>query len=269
MSLPTVAISSCLLQTFPQVYFTAPQIKKPAYNFTPNKKFFILMREKILAQLIAKYAGVSKTALGLIADKLAKKVTEDSGIDQAITDFDNAIPFTEFAADLQREPDRRVGEAKKEWEKKNPKPGPPKPEDNPDPAPPDDMPWLKTLTNQLKTLGEQVSTLAKEKTQGTIKSKATELLKEVPGSFWNGREIPDREDDLQGFVDNVTNDFNAFKQEQIDKGFMTATPPGGGGADGGAANGKMTTAAEKAIDADIASWASKNKPVTADSTTKK
>jgi len=218
------------------------------------------MREKILAQLITKYAGVSKTALGLIADKLSKKVTEESGIDQAITDFDNAIPITEFAADLQREADRRVGEAKKEWEKKNPpKPSDPPKQDDPPKPTGDEMPaWAKVLH-------DQINTLTKEKVQGTMKSKATELLKEVPASYWGKRALPEKEDELQVFVDEVKTDYTAFKQEQIDAGLMVATPPAGGGSGDGA---KITPAAEKAIDAEIKEWAEKSKPVT-DTSTKK
>lgn len=222
------------------------------------------MREKILAQLIAKYAGVSKTALGLIADKLAKKVTEDSGIEQAITDFDNAISITEFAADLQREADRRVTDAKKQWEKENPKPKPGKDGTDDDPPNPGGEPepaWLKKLTGELTGLKEQVSTLSKEKAQGTIKTKATELLKDVPAHFWNGRTIPDKEEDLQAFVDSVNTDYTAFKQDLIDKGLMSATPPAGGGGAGGG-SGKPS---DKVLDAEIKEWADKGKAETASS----
>lgn len=217
-----------------------------------------MLKDKILAQLVTKYAGVSKKALGLIADKLAKKVTEESGIDQAITDFDNAYPITDFAADLQREGDSRVGEAKKEWEKKTPpKKDPPKTEDpNDDPPKPDDMPaWAKGLM-------EQVSAIAREKNQGTIKSKAKDLLKEVPETFWGGRSLPEKDEDLQTWVDGVSKDYEAFKQTLVDQGLMSATPPAGGGGTPGA-DGKVN---EKTIDADIKAWADKGKPA---DTTKK
>lgn len=203
------------------------------------------MREKILAQLVSKYAGVSKNALGLLADKLAKKVTEESGIEQAITDLDNAYPITEFAADLQREADRRVGDAKKEWEKKNP-PTPPKLDNPPinDPPKPDEMPaWAKTLV-------DQVANLTKEKAHGTIQAKAKELLKDVPEVIWKGRALPENEDGLDGFVQEVTKDYNDYKQDQINKGLMSATPPAGSG------DGKPSGGGDKkAIDANIVEWA--------------
>lgn len=211
------------------------------------------MREKILAQLVAKYAGVSKKALGLIADKLAKKVTEESGIDQAITDFDNAVSITEFATDLQREGDSRVTDAKKVWEKEKPNP---KPKDKTEET--EDAPTKDEMPSWAKTLMEQVTTLTKEKTQGSMKSKATELLKDVPETFWNGRALPEKDEDLQGFVDSVKTDFTAVKQTFIDQGLMSATPPAGGAP--GAAGGKV---ADKVLDAEIKDWADKGKAATA------
>jgi len=207
-----------------------------------------MLREKILAQLIAKHSGVSKKALGLIADKLAKKVTDESGIDEAITTFDNAVGIKEFADDLQREGDSRVGEAKKEWEKKTP-PKPPKTDEpGEEPNPKDDTPaWAKTLL-------DKVDRLEREKAVGTNASKAEAALKDVPKSFWKGRTIPEKEEELQAFIDSVNTDFSAFKQEQIDAGLMQATPPTGG--NGGGGNGGN----DKAIEADIKAWAEKGKP---------
>lgn len=203
------------------------------------------MKEKILAQLQLKFAGVSKKALGLIADKLAKKVTAEDGIEQAITDFDNAVSIKEFADDLQREGDTRVGDAKKQWEKENPKPAdPPKPTDPPKPG--DEIPaWAKALT-------DQISTLTREKAQSSIRTQAEALLKDVPVKFWGGRAIPEKEEELQTFVESVTKDYGDFKQGLIDEGLMSATPPAGGGGGG-------TTIPEKQLDAEIKEWADKGK----------
>jgi hypothetical protein len=212
------------------------------------------MREKILAQLVAKHAGVSKQFLGLVADKLAKKVTEESGIDQAITDYDNAVNIQELAQDFQREADRRVGDAKKEWEKKNPpKPAPKTKEEggsDDESSKPEDVPaWAKTLMDGLQKLQS-------EKSQSSIQAKAAEKLKDVPALFWKGRALPDKEEDLDSFIETINTDFNSFKQEQIDKGLMSQTPPGGGGGAGGGEGDK------KVIDQDIKDWATKNKPAT-------
>lgn len=208
------------------------------------------MKEKILAQLKAKFSGVSQKALGLIADKLAKKVTEESGIEQAITDFDNAVGITDFAADLQREGDSRVTEAQKEWDKKNPKPAtPPKTEEIPKG---DDIPaWAKTLT-------DQIATLTKEKAQTSIRSKAAEQLKDIPETFWKRAAVPETEDGLTEFVDSIKADYSSFQQGLIDKGLMNATAPAGGGAGGGDGAGGKADA--KKLDADIAAWANNGKP---------
>jgi hypothetical protein len=212
------------------------------------------MREKILAQLVTKYPGVSKQALGLIADKLAKKVTEESGIEQSITDFDNAVSITEYAAELQREGDRRVGDAKKEWEKKKPKPaaGNDKTETNTDDPPPsgDDAPaWAKTLM-------QQVQTLTAEKMQGSIKSKVAEKLKDkVPEKFYGKWALPSKEEDIETFVSTVEKDWTDFKQEQVNAGLMSATPPAGGGGSGGSKGGP----GDAKVDADIKAWGEKNK----------
>lgn len=210
------------------------------------------MREKILAQLVIKFPGVSKQFLGLTADKIAKKVTEESGIDQAITDYDNAVSISELATDFQKHGDSRVGEAQKLWEKKNP----PKAPKTDDPKEDDDTPPADKMPAWAKGLMESVTALTREKAQTTVKQKATELLKEVPAEFWNGRAIPDKEDDLQTFVESVTTDYGTFKQGLIDKGLMQQTPPGGGaGADG------VVKTDAKATDAVIKDWADKSKPV--------
>lgn len=207
------------------------------------------MREKILAKLLALHAGLSKNALGLIADKLAKKVTEESGIDQAITDFDNAIGIKDFADDLQREADRRVTEAQKEWEKKKPTPPKADPPKTDDPPKPDDVPaWAKSLM-------DTVSTIVKSGVQTSLRSKAAELLKDVPESYWRGRALPEKEEDLQAFVDSINKDYGEFTQHLVDKGLMNTTPPAGGG-DPAKPGGGLN---EKKLDADIQGWAAQGK----------
>lgn len=81
------------------------------------------MWEKILAQLAAKHSGVSKAVLTMIAKKLAEKVTEESGIEGAITDFEanSTLSIKDYADFVQQEGDKRVGEAQKTWETKNKK----------------------------------------------------------------------------------------------------------------------------------------------------
>ena len=69
-------------------------------------------KAKILAQLVKDYPGLSKHVLGLIADKLAAKVTDESEIEGAIAELENTpISIKDYADFLQKETDRRVAAA--------------------------------------------------------------------------------------------------------------------------------------------------------------
>jgi hypothetical protein len=197
------------------------------------------MKEKILAQLVSKYAGVSKKFLGLWADKLVPKVTEETQIEGVVNELEN-LPITipDLAAEWQREGDTRVTEAKKEWEKKNP-PKPPKTDTPPEPPKDDDVPaWAKTLIDQNKTLSEKIQGFEKDKTLGSIKQQLQAKLKDVPASIWSKRAMPETEDAIDAFVTEVQED---YKTDFVDKGLITPAP---GGSKGG--NTKPT---EKEVDA--------------------
>jgi len=77
------------------------------------------MYEKILAQLMAKNPGVPKAILGLLATKLAAKVTEEDQIEGAITDFESnsLVSVADYAALLQKDGDKRVADALKKAKK--------------------------------------------------------------------------------------------------------------------------------------------------------
>lgn len=82
--------------------------------------------EKILAQLVAKHSGVPKTVLGLIAKKLAEKVTEENQIEGAVNDFETNSPVSikDYADFLQSETDKRVTEAVKKAKSETKDPDP-------------------------------------------------------------------------------------------------------------------------------------------------
>lgn len=211
-------------------------------------KLFTRMKEKISAELVKKFPGLSKKFLGLLADKLATKVTEESQIEGALAELDNSpIPITDLATEFQKEGDRRVTDAEKEWKKKNP----PKPEgktEDPksdDPPKNDDVPeWAKALLNEVKTL-------KREKVQGTMKEQLKAKLKDVPESYYAKRALPEKEEDLEAFAEEVKADYSAFEGELVEKGLMSTKRPVDG--NGGPAN-------TAAVDADIKEWANKGKP---------
>lgn len=213
------------------------------------------MLNQILAKLVAKYPGLSKAFLGLLAKQMATKVTEESGIDAAIAELDNApITVQDLAAEFQREGDRRVTDAKKEWEKKNP----PKPLDPPKPDDPikDDpeMPaWAKTLIKSNENLQKDITALTKDKAQSTIQTKLTEKLKDkkIPSSYYAKRALPEKEEDLDAFATEIETDYTAFKQELVNEGLVTGTPAGGG-------EQSLTKSSGKE-EAEIKAWAESNK----------
>jgi len=194
------------------------------------------MRDKILTNLLTKYPGVSKRFLGLWADKLSAKVTEESQIEGVINELDNLpISIPDLAAELQTEGDRRVAAATKKIQtttSNNPKTEDETKSDDDTPA------WAKSLM-------QEVQTLKQEKSQTSIQQKITEKLKDVPAVFYKGR-IPASEDQIDIAAKEIQDDYTAYKQDQIN-GSGGNPPKTGIGFQGGNA-----TAA--AVLADIEGW---------------
>lgn len=198
-----------------------------------------MFRDQILAQLRAKFPGASAKFLGRIADKIAKKVTEESQIEGAITELENAdVPLSELIQEFQAEGDRRVTEAQREWKKKNPGQQQQQESNNPEKKEPptgDEPPaWAKSLI-------EEVKTLRAEKTQTSMKAKAAEKLKDVPADYYSEWALPEKEEDLDGFVEKVQTKYTAFKQSLANEGFSQTSKPASGaaGGTGGAASDKV------------------------------
>lgn len=183
------------------------------------------MKEKILAQLVTKYPGVSKKFLGLLADKLAAKATEESQIEDVVNGLDDLpVPVTDLAAEFQREGDRRVSDAEREWKKKNPPKPAPKTEDPPkdDPAPADEAPaWARSMMQELQALKA-------DKVKGTIREKLKEKLKDIPEDYYSEWALPEDEDGMDAFAEKVTTKYTAWKQKLINDGLMNETPPENG-----------------------------------------
>jgi len=201
------------------------------------------MREKILAQLKAKYPGVSLKVLEHIAKKLEGKVADEAAIEGAITEFDDTIGVADFAALIQSEGDRRVTEALK----KKPKADETESDDDEEPAKGDDP-----VSKQIAALTATVQQLQKSQKQGTVSEAIHKQLsdKKIPLSFIKGRAL-DLERGVDEQVAEIEADYTAFKQDMANIGFAETTPPSGG------AGSAVTT---KAADADIADWAKKSQP---------
>lgn len=205
------------------------------------------MREKIVAQLAVKYPGVPKSFLGLWADKLQTKVTEESQIEGVINELDNLpVSIPDLAKEYQKEGDRRVTEA----EKKFSRPGKTEPttttteekEGDTSSGVPD---WGKALLDELKSLKA-------EKVQTSMKQKLAERLKDekIPEKFYSRIPLPQKEEELDDLIESIKTDYTALKQELVNDGFSQSTKPGAG----------SKTAPATAVATEIKAWAEKGKP---------
>jgi|GEM_PF-5434186 len=103
---------------------------------------------------------------------------------------------------------------------------------------PDAPQWARDLLAEVKAL-------KREDVIEKIKARLPSFLENVPKKFYAGREFPEREEDLQAFVDKVKADYAEFKKELVGQGLMIGSSPAVGGADGGKTGN---------IDADIIAW---------------
>jgi hypothetical protein len=133
--------------------------------------------------------------------------------------------------------------------------GQPKAEDQEDTEDNDDPPPVKPTSKKkadeppawAKSLIDQVSTLTKEKVQTSLQTKAAEKLKDVPPKYYAGRALPEKEEDLDAFVDLVKADYTEFKQDLINQGLMSASGAPAGGSGGGSIG-------DKAFDSGVDAW---------------
>ncbi len=196
-----------------------------------------MLRDKIFALLVTKYPGAAKKFLGLLATQIAKKVTEESKIEEAITSLDEITPISDLAADFQKEADRRITDAKKEWEKKNPAKGAGDSEGD-DEEEDDDSSgsqgqgtkkkspgktpaWAEALIKSNEVLNQKVEALTTEKAQNSIQTKLAEKLKDkVPAKFYAGRALPAKEEELDDHVAAIEKDYTEFKQDLVNQGLL-------------------------------------------------
>lgn len=168
------------------------------------------MYEKILAQLISKNSGVSKVVLGLIAKKLAEKVTEESQIEGAISDYETNSPVTikEYADLLQSESDKRVTEALKK------KVDAPKPDDEKkDVKTDDDIPaWAKGLVEQVSSLKTELAGNKTKSTLNDLVAKAKE--KGIPEKYARKYQVGD-EFSMETALTELEAEWSDIRQEAI------------------------------------------------------
>lgn len=202
-----------------------------------------MFKDKILAELRKKFAGLPANILGQIADKLAAKATEESQIEGLITELDNLpISLPDYAKLIQQEGDRRVTEAEKKWKAER--------KSDPDPDPKNDPMPDNTLAKKIEALEKQLADWNKEKSVSQLTEQLHAKLKEekIPVQFAKGFLV-DKAEDLDTVLASVKEHYTSTKQEMINQGLMTAGAPVGGG----------TPLKTDNIDADIAAWAGAGK----------
>jgi hypothetical protein len=222
------------------------------------------MKEKILAELKKEFSGQSLRLLGLIADKLSKTVTEESAIEGAIAELEKSpIPISDLGKILQQEGDARVTDAKKKWDLEHPAKGKTDNEEEEEEEEEEETTPVKKKTEAKRSSGRmpkwaeglvaEVKALRTEKVQSSIRDKVkTQLGKDVPERFWSKWALPEKEEDVDAFVEEIKNEHTAIEQERVNKNLDGNTPPVGGGVAAGQQSATV-------IKTDIKEWADRGK----------
>lgn len=192
------------------------------------------MKDKILALLLAKFAGVRKDGLAQLAGVLALQATTDeeaSGIVEKLT----AEKVNSFVTDYRKEVDKEVSSSNKTYEdnlkkkfdfveKKDPEPG-----KDPDPNKKTDTNDIAAIVaNAVKAavepLQQKLSSFELEKIKGTRLQQLESKLKDVPETFKTqklkdfGRMNFETDEAFAEYLSEVEADITAFNQELANKG---------------------------------------------------
>jgi hypothetical protein len=189
------------------------------------------MREKIISQLRAKYPGVnlSKKRMDAIADRLTPKIKDESEIDAKLDELNEILPFADIAKDDDRlrtleEKSKKPAQQQQQTEKTDTDPETKKEDSKKE----DEMPsWAKELVTEVKSLRQ-------EKVQATMQQKlaAHEKLKGIPSIFYKGRPLPEKEEELDAFVETIAADYATFKAEEAKPELKPDGKPASGKPDG-------------------------------------
>lgn len=229
------------------------------------------MKEKIVAKFKAKFPAVtlSTKRMDEIADRLSKKVTNEDEIDTKLDEMNELLPF----ADIQKSDDQirdlkskvKTATTKQDTTENSNQSGSTTTKTGEETQTSDDTPaWAKSLIESNQQLSQKLAAMEKEKVQQTIQQKVSghEKLKGIPTVFFKGRSLPEKEEDLETFVDGIKADYDTFKQETNNEGLLNGHKPGGG--TGGGSNQKTSdmfnqVMAQKKSEATAINGANQNK----------
>lgn len=232
------------------------------------------MKKKILEKLKTKFMGVSDTILDRVASNLAKTVTSEDGIEEAVdaVSFQQVLEsYGDFRATGAQQ--TAVANYERKYGLKDGKPKGTEPAQQPSPTSTDtntpkggagsdnvsgaEPPaWAKEIIATNKKLAEQVATLQAEKVGTSRKARLTEVLKQAPESI---RKRYDRDferlnfkddDDFTAWIEEITPEIAEIAKEVGSQGAVVSTPKGGSPAP---ASGKVNPAVQARIDERAAS----------------
>lgn len=177
------------------------------------------MKDKIYSQLKTKYSnfGFSENVLKEVANTLSQFVSDENGIEPAVNGAENMLKsFQSFT-------DARVSNFKTESEKNKAEAEELKTRlanqgNNSDS---EVTKFLKELTEKIAKQDEMIESLSAQKAQETLSTQFKTLVKDVPSTFYGTtlrlKQFKD-ESDVQEFAEMVKKDYEAYKQEEINRG---------------------------------------------------
>jgi hypothetical protein len=195
-------------------------------------------KERVKARFKEKFKTValSNQRLDAIADKLAPKIVDDAedGVIDAELDFLNDLhPDGAFLV-MQKADDKSVNDKKKQTsnnqsnnsEQNNQQQNQQNQEQN-------DLSKLiaAAVSQAVAPLSEKLNALESEKQQATIQQlvEKHEKLKDVPKSYWGIAALPDKAEDIDAFVEKISTNYTAYKQEAANSSANGGKPPVGSG----------------------------------------
>jgi len=207
------------------------------------------MNEQLLALLKTKFEGVQDAILKRVAEKFGKNISETAteeelqGVVEGVT-FQNVL---EFYGDSRA--NEAANTAVVNYKKKQGNETQTGQQQNQPTTLPDDTPeWAKSLIQQNQELSRKIEGLEKKERDKslieTIRDKLTKD-KKVPVSFFRNRPIQvSDESEIDSVVDQIAEDFSAFKKEMVEKGIVTEEPKRSFG-----------SSSDKQIEQEIEEWA--------------
>lgn len=162
-------------------------------------------KARLKAKSTAAGANLSTTRINAIAERLHKKfpeITEEKDHDAKIEDNYDDDELKDIAKTDDRLRTLEKLAKEKDKPKDDPKPDDPKPDDTKDDTPS----WFKSWSQQQEQRLNQLET-SKKAEELNKKIFGNPKLKDIPKKFWEKRQLPQKEEDIESFADDVITDY--------------------------------------------------------------